>query len=85
MRRRDASLLGFTLVLAMSASSWAAPLGKRLEMHGEPERAVVKKKGKPPRHHLLEADGARFTDALGPVVPEAVIARLGPPIGGRHG
>ncbi|MBU1494991.1 MAG: hypothetical protein KJ956_13625 [Actinobacteria bacterium] len=35
---------------------------------------------------VLDADGVRFTDALGPVVPEAVIARLGPPpAGGHHG
>jgi len=34
---------------------------------------------------VLDADGARFGDALGPVVPDAVIARLGPQMGGDHG
>jgi len=33
---------------------------------------------------MLDADGARFVDALGPVIPEAVVARLGPPTGGNH-
>ena len=28
---------------------------------------------------VLDADAARFADALGPIVPEAVVARLGPP------
>ncbi len=34
---------------------------------------------------VLDADGKRFTDALGPVIPEAVIARFGPPAGGSRG
>lgn len=34
---------------------------------------------------VLEADGARFTDILGPIIPEAVIEKLAPPEGVGNG
>jgi len=62
------------------------PSSKDLRRFGKVDGAVIaaRKDLGSRLEAVLDADGARFVDALGPVIPEAVVARLGPPTGGNH-
>jgi len=86
MRRRRLQQLTDLVCRAAVDNDWI-PGPKDLRRLGKVDGAVIaaRKDLGSRLKAVLRADGMRFTDALGPIIPEATIERLAPPMGDGRG